>query len=166
MELMFKGEKAEMLQKKSGVNIVGYRHTGIIVLNLENSLAFYHKILGLEIIQEHVDSSEYISEITKLDKLTAKYAKLRIPGGAILELLTYPSHPTEKAASEIHQVGEAHLAFAVESAIQAYHELVENKVICLSKPVLSSEKIAKVFFCLDPDNYRVEIVEMLEFPEA
>ena len=155
-----------MLSKNSRINVVGYRHTGIIVSNLENSLAFYHKILGLEIIQEHIDSSVYISEITKLDGLTAKYAKLRVPGGAVLEVLTYPSHPTEKAVSEIHQVGEAHLAFAVDSAIQAYHELVENKVFCLSEPVLSSEKIAKVFFCLDPDNYRVEIVEMLEFPKA
>ena len=31
----------------------------------------------------------------------------------------------------------------------------------LSEPVLSSEGIAKDFFCLDPDNIRVELVEML-----
>jgi catechol 2,3-dioxygenase-like lactoylglutathione lyase family enzyme len=151
-----------MSSESLNLSIVGLRHTGIIVSNLENSLNFYHKILGLEVIQVHTDSSAYISKITKLPSLTVEYAKLRIPGGAVLELLTYPSHPTTKAKSEIHQVGEAHLAFAVESAIKAHSSLIENKITCLSEPVLSSEKVAIVFFCLDPDGYRVEMVEMLE----
>jgi catechol 2,3-dioxygenase-like lactoylglutathione lyase family enzyme len=155
-----------MESENRSLKVVGFRHTGIIVSNLENSLNFYHKILGLEMVQEHTDSSAYISKITKLPSLTAKYAKLRIPGGAIIELLTYPSHPTSKAVSMLHQVGEAHLAFAVESAANSFSALKRNGIVCLSEPVLSSEKIAKVFFCLDPDNYRVEIVEMLEFPKA
>ena len=46
-----------------------------------------------------------------------------------------------------------------------YEHLQKNNITVLSKPVLSSEKIAKVFFCLDPDGVRVEIVEMLNFPE-
>ena len=42
-----------------------------------------------------------------------------------------------------------------------HSHLVSSGVKVLSKPVLSSEGIAKVFFCLDPDNVRVEIVEMI-----
>jgi len=155
-------KRINMSSESLNISVIGFRHTGIIVSNLENSLNFYHNILGLEIIQIHTDSSTYISKITQLDSLIAKYAKLRVPGGAILELLTYPSHPTSRAKAEIHQVGSAHLAFSVDSAIKAHSFLTENKIACLSEPVLSSEKIAVVFFCLDPDGYRVEIVEMLE----
>ena len=31
----------------------------------------------------------------------------------------------------------------------------KNKIKVLSKPVLSSEKFAKVFFCLSPDGVRI-----------
>ena len=143
------------------ITVIGYRHTGIIVSDLRISLDFYRGLLGLEVIQEHQDSSEYISKITNLEKLEAKYAKLRIPDGKILELLTYPSHPTSRLGAEIHNVGEAHLAFQVANADVAYSFLKSAGVTCLSEPVLSSEKIARVFFCLDPDRYRVEIVEMI-----
>jgi catechol 2,3-dioxygenase-like lactoylglutathione lyase family enzyme len=143
------------------ISIQGYRHTGIVVGDLQTSLYFYRDLLGLEVIQEHEDASDYISKITNLENLKAKYAKLRIPDGKILELLTYPSHPTSRLDTAIHNVGEAHLAFQVKSAETAYRYLMSKGVICLSEPVLSSEKIAIVFFCLDPDRYRVEIVEMI-----
>lgn len=143
------------------ISVKGYRHTGIIVSDLQRSLYFYRDLLGLELIQEHEDESEYISKITNLENLKAKYAKLRIPDGTILELLTYPSHPTSRLDTQIHNVGEAHLAFEVRNAETAYRYLKFKGVICLSEPVLSSEKIAIVFFCLDPDRYRVEIVEMI-----
>ena len=44
---------------------------------------------------------------------------------------------------------------------KTYKWLKKNKIKVLSKPVLSSEKFAKVFFCLDPDGVRVELVEIL-----
>jgi catechol 2,3-dioxygenase-like lactoylglutathione lyase family enzyme len=143
------------------LKILAYRHTGLIVEDLNRSLMFYRDLLGLEVVQEHLDASEYISVITGLSNLEAKYAKLRIPDGTVLELLTYPSHPTKRLETRIHNVGEAHLAFQVENADVAFDYLVSAGINCLSEPVLSSEKIAKVFFCLDPDRYRVEIVEMI-----
>lgn len=155
-------------QRNQELKIVGYRHTGIIVKNLSESLIFYRDVLGLKVIQEHIDSSEYISTITGLEGLIAEYAKLEIPGGSVLELLMYPSHILPKKEIPIYSVGEAHLAFSVESADKAHSYLSRLGIPCLSRPVVSSEKIAKVFFCLDPDNYRVEIVEMinLHWPQS
>ena len=40
-------------------------------------------------------------------------------------------------------------------------ELTKKAVEFLSKPVLSSEGIAIVCFCLDPNGMRIELVEML-----
>jgi hypothetical protein len=61
----------------------------------------------------------------------------------------------------IINVGVCHVAFQVKSSEDAYNKLIKNNIKVLSKPILSSEGFAKVFFCLDPDNVRVELVEMI-----
>jgi catechol 2,3-dioxygenase-like lactoylglutathione lyase family enzyme len=144
------------------LEILGFRHTGLIVRDLETSLIFYRDLLGLEVIQIHKDSSLYMQEISGIKGLEAYYAKLRIPGGTVLELLNYPSHLVEKPRTEIHWTGEAHLALQVKSATESHQVLCETEFTPLSKPVLSSKGIAIVFFCQDPDGYRVEFVEMLD----
>ena len=35
--------------------VKGFRHTGIIVKNMENSRRFYEGILGLEVVQNYKD---------------------------------------------------------------------------------------------------------------
>ncbi len=141
--------------------VIGYRHTGIITKDINKSLNFYQNILGLEVIQEFTDTSDYINEITGLKGAKVHFIKLKAKDETVLELLEYPSHPTEPLESSIINVGICHIALRVRSAENAYDKLIENDVKVLSRPVLSSEGIAKVFFCLDPDNVRVELVEML-----
>ena len=141
--------------------VKGYRHTGIITNNMSASLNFYHNILGLEIIQDFNDSSEYINLITGIENGSAHFIKLKGEDGFVLELLEYPSHPTDPLDISIINVGVLHIALSVYNSEKVYEHLVKNNVKVLSEPVLSSEKIAKVFFCLDPDGTRVEIVEML-----
>ena len=143
------------------MKVIGYRHTGLIVKNLQESLNFYEKFLNLTVIQMHMDDTPYIARITGIDNLKAEYAKLLVPGGAVIELLSYPSHPEKRVERMIHQPGEAHLAFQVDSIESSFASVLLAGIPFLSEPVLSSEKIAKVFFLLDPDGYRVELVEML-----
>lgn len=144
-----------------GPIVIGYRHTGIITADISKSLHFYSKILGLEIIQEFEDTSEYINKITGLSGATAHFIKLKASDGSVIELLEYPSHPTQPVGMSIINVGVCHIALRVRSAQEAFNALIANNVVVLSEPVLSSEGIAKVFFCLDPDNVRIELVEML-----
>ena len=141
--------------------VIGYRHTGIIVKNMSASIEFYRDYLGLEIVQEFTDSSDYINEITNIKNGTAHFIKLQMVDGSILELLEYPTHRTQSHTLSILNVGLAHIALRVESAEKMYEFLKSKGVKVLSKPVLSSEGIAKVFFCLDPDGLRVELVEMV-----
>lgn len=139
----------------------GFRHTGIIVKDMAASVRFYKDILGLEIIQEFTDSSDYINEITGLTQGSAHFVKLKMEDGAVLELLEYPTHPTSPHSLSIINVGVCHIALRVNSADTAYATLQKYGINVLSKPVVSSEGIARVFFCLDPDGVRVELVEML-----
>jgi catechol 2,3-dioxygenase-like lactoylglutathione lyase family enzyme len=141
--------------------VVGYRHTGIITKDIKKSLYFYHNILGLEVIQEFTDDSEYINRITGIKNGIAHFIKLKALDDTVIELLEYPSHPTEPHDLSILNVGILHIALRVENAEKAYLELKQKNIKTLSEPVLSSEGIAKVFFCIDPDGTRVELVEML-----
>ena len=142
--------------------VVGYRHTGIITKNIQESLNFYRNILGLKVIQEFTDNSDYINKITGLENGEAHFIKLQGGDGFVLELLEYPTHPSKPVEISIINVGVLHIALRVKDAESAYNHLIKHGVKVLSEPVLSSEGIAKVFFCLDPDGTRVELVEMLE----
>ena len=141
--------------------VCGYRHAGIIVGNMDKSLYFYRDILGLEVIQEFTDDSDYINKITGIKNGVAHFVKLKMADDTVLELLEYPTHPTKAHNLSILNVGVCHIALQVYSCDDAYNKLIENKVEVLSRPVLSSEGIAKVFFCIDPDGVRVELVEMV-----
>ena len=141
--------------------VKGFRHTGIICKDLEKSLEFYKDYLGLEVIQDFWDDSDYINEITGISGANVHMIKLKADDGTVLELLDYVTHPTDTIKQEVYNVGACHVAFQVHDIEQAYVDLIRKGVNFLSGPILSSEGIAKVCFCMDPDNTRIELVEML-----
>jgi len=141
--------------------VKGYRHTGVICKDLDKSLVFYKDYLGLKVIQDFWDDSGYINEITNMKNANVHMIKLEADDGTVVELLDYVTHPTESINQKVYNVGACHIAFQVYDIEIAYDLLSDNGVNLLSKPVLSSEGIAKVCFCLDPDNTRIELVEML-----
>lgn len=142
--------------------VMGYRHTGIIVEDMSASLHFYRDLLGLKVIQDFSDNSDYINTITGISGGNVHMVKLETEDKKfVIELLEYLNHPTELIKQPVHNVGCCHVAFHVRNIDSAYERLSKEGVRFLSRPVLSSEKIAKVCFCIDPNNIRVELVEML-----
>ena len=75
--------------------VVGYRHTGIIVKDMEKSLHFYRDILGLTVIQDYCDDSVFINKITALTGVNIHMVKLKAEDGTVTELLEHLNHPTE-----------------------------------------------------------------------
>ena len=142
--------------------VIGYRHTGIIVKDMEESLHFYRDILGFRVIQNFTDDSDYINKITGMTNANVHMIKLQAKDGTVLEILEYCNHPTKLIDQPIYNVGASHIALQVKNAERAYKILKEKGIKIISKPVLSSEKIAKVFFCFDPNDVRIELVEMLD----
>ena len=141
--------------------VKGYRHTGIICKDLEKSLEFYKDFLGLRVIQDFWDDSEYMNKITGIENANTHMIKLEADDGTVVELLDYVTHPTELIEQEVYNVGACHIAFQVYDIEKAYVDLSKKGVKFISEPVLSSEGIAKVCFCMDPNNTRIELVEML-----
>ena len=141
--------------------VKGYRHTGIICEDMEKSLRFYKEFLGLRVIQDFWDDSDYINKITGLQNANVHMIKLQAEDGTVIELLDYVTHPTDLIDQEVYNVGACHLARQANNIEEAYKELQSKGVSFISEPVLSSEGIAKVCFCFDPNNTRIELVEML-----
>ena len=141
--------------------VKGYRHTGIICKDINASLEFYRDHLGLVVIQDFWDESDYINKITGINNANVHMIKLKADDGTVVELLDYVTHPTELIEQEIYNTGACHIAFQVYDVEQAYADLSNKGVKFLSEPVVSSEGIAKVCFCLDPNNTRIELVEMM-----
>tara|TARA_X000000950_G_C13604453_1_gene532735 strand:+ start:265 stop:699 length:435 start_codon:yes stop_codon:yes gene_type:complete len=141
--------------------VQGLRHIGIICKDINKSLEFYRDYLGIEVIQDFWDDSDYINEITGMNNANVHMIKLKANDGTIIELLEYVTHPTKLIKQEVYNVGACHLALQVKDIYKVKAELEKKGVKFLSEPVLSSEGIAKVCFCFDPNNIRIELVEML-----
>ena len=74
--------------------MMGTRHTGIVVENLEVAQNFYLG-LGFSVQSEDVEEGPFIDQVTGLDKVKLKWVKMRLADGSLLELLQY-QHPTQK----------------------------------------------------------------------
>ena len=142
--------------------VIGYRHTGIIVKDMAKSLHFYRDILGLLVIQDYYDDSPYINKITGLTNANVHMIKLKAEDGTVTELLEYLNHPTELIQQEIINVGVCHICYRVKNANDAYRRLLSKNIPLISKPELSSEKIGRAFFALDPNGIRIELVEIFD----
>ena len=70
------------------MTVLGYRHTGIICRDIKKSLYFYKDLLGLKIVQEFWDDTDYINKVSGLKKAKVHFIKLKMKSGEILELLS------------------------------------------------------------------------------
>lgn len=143
------------------MTVLRYRHTGIICRDIKKSLYFYKNLLGLKIVQEFWDDTNYINKVSGLKNAKVHFIKLKMGSGEILELLRYPTHNTKLPKLPIYNTGILHIALQVKNIEKIYMRLKKKGIKFISKPTLSSEKFAKVCFCLDPNNVRVELVEII-----
>lgn len=119
--------------------ILHFDHMNVNVSNLERSLNFYKKALGLDKVGEIMapDGSFVINYVS------APGEKFR------LELTWLKNHPQPYNLGE----NETHLAFRVEGdydEVHRYHR--EMGVICYENPEMG------IYFIHDPDDYWIEII--------
>ena len=138
-----------------------YRHTGIVCKDIKKSVFFYKDILGMKIVQDFWDNSNYINKIIGLKNENVHMIKLKMMSGEILELISFPKNKTKIIKLPFNTSGLVHFAIEVSNLDKVYKKLRSKNVKFLSKPIISSEKFAKVCFCLDPNNVRIELVEIL-----
>ncbi len=145
--------------------IIAARHTGLVVEDIDTSLGFYQGVLGLKMFKRAFeDDPDYIEELVGIHGVKLEYAKLHVPGGTLLELLQYHSHPQQNLRKPYpsNRHGCSHIAFTVENIDILYSKLVEAGIRCNSQPLCSPDGRVKVLYAHDPDGIILELVEELE----
>lgn len=144
-------------------------HFGIIVKDLDRSIEFYHRKLGLEFANEPtpVDSGERLEQ-----GVGVKGARLRqvslTAGNVIIELLEYsqPDWPLNGPLPQ-YVTGSSHVAFQVEDIHAAKKEL-EAKGIEFFSDVNVNDGVLDgwswVYFS-DPDGHVFELVQQSYYNE-
>lgn len=124
--------------------VKGMCHTGISTTDMEKSLWFYGDLLGGRLILE-----------VEEPKGTPWIKTLQFPDGTCIELF-YPrkEYPLGK------ELGRNHACFCV-SDIEKLEQHLRSHGICITQEVKLARDGNKQFWCLDPNGYRVEFIELM-----
>jgi len=141
--------------------ITGARHGGITVSDLEQSLAFYCGLLGLELVRR-VELTEQVQEIVGVPEATSfDIAFLRIPGSETqVELLEYRGIEKVSGATPPSRHGTGHFCVFVDGIDALYESLAAKGIRFVSEGPVEMQsgpnKGGKSLYSLDPDGYIFE----------
>lgn len=142
--------------------ILAARHTGLVVRDLETSLAFYRDFLGLELAGRAREEGPYIENLVGIPGAILEWAKLKTPGGHLVELLQYISHPAPDSPEVLGRAdrpGCSHLAFTVADIDSLFEALAAAGHKCNHAPQFSPDGKVKVMYAHDPDGIILELVQ-------
>ena len=139
------------------------RHTGIVVSDMDRSLAFYRDLLGMEVWADFRDDSDYVQAVTDIPGANLWMVKLKAAeDNTSIELLQYLSHPGEvPPATRACDVGCNHVCLHVDDIDSLYEHLLANGIRFHAPPTNSPDGGAKVTYCRDPEGVIVELVQLL-----
>ncbi len=116
-------------------------HFGIVVRDLDASLAFYQKAFGAVIV---------FQSLIPASQTDVVYLQI---GGGLIELL----HPRTPADTETF--GITHIAFLTDDLDTDYERLVANGADGLVAPRVAGTGVGRLAFLSDPNGARVELLE-------
>lgn len=120
-------------------------HIAIICSNYRQSLDFYTRVLGLELVAEHYREARQSYK-----------ADLALNGEYIVELFSFPSPPPRPSHPEA--AGLRHLAFEVDNLEEAAADL--ERMGIAHEAIRTDEYTGRRFFFLqDPDGLPIELYE-------
>lgn len=143
-------------------SIVGARHAGITVSDLDRSLAFYCGLLGMELLWRRVYEEADIREIVGVPEATAfAIAMLRVPGSELdVELIEYRGCERRSGATRPCDYGTGHFCVFVDEIDALFADLSARGVSFRSNgPVemtAGANRGGKSLYSSDPDGYIVE----------
>jgi lactoylglutathione lyase len=151
--------------RRQKMKIIKGHHTGLTVKSLSRSLYFYQELLKLELVFSWNPKADYLSKVTGYKNTDFHIAVLKVPGlDYFIELLEYRNADVTEIDHRNGNPGIAHIAFKVDDLGDWYDYLKSNGVPSISNPVtpeLGPNKGGKLVYMIDPDGYRVELIQTL-----
>lgn len=146
------------------MSVAGLDHPGLIVGNLERSIAFYCDLLGLRLLGTVEDASPQARRITGYANARLRIADLACANGDLIELIEYvePRRPARRL--EPYDIGVSQVGLRVADIAAVHRRLVAALVVVRSDPVtIAAPGIiwdgVRAFYALDPDGRTVELIE-------
>ena len=145
--------------------IKSYRHTGIIVSNLNKSLNFYKNILNLKKVSRMEESGTYFNNLTKTKNLKADVLKVKSKDNIIVEIIKYKNSKTKRVIKpkDMVTVGTMHMCFTVDDIMKLYKKMKKKRIKFFSPPLKSPYDPVITCFCYDPD---FNIVQLVQGPQV
>lgn len=126
----------------TGLNVKKLLHTRMRVSDMDQTIAFYTEVLGLEVLER------------KVSPRGSQLAFLRVPNSEeLIELCSFPPSGPVKVQEDL-----VHLAFQVESLDQTIAALQQRGVRITDGPTTTSSG-SRFLFIDAPDGYEVELIE-------
>ncbi|GAA0309110.1 VOC family protein [Halarchaeum salinum] len=132
-------------------------HYGITVSDLDDSLAFYRDVLGLDVLTEFAVGGEAFAEGVGVEGASADFAHLDA-GGARVELVEYDPAGDDVRGGMVNDTGAMHLGLSVPD-IEAFHDSLPDDVETIAPGPRTTESGTTILFVRDPDGTPIEIVE-------
>jgi lactoylglutathione lyase len=124
-------------------------HTSIRTSNMDKSINFYTKLIGLKLEGRH-EIPQNNAEIAFLQDPNAK--------GSILELTYYRTQKKFIQADYENRIFD-HLAFTVQDMQKTIDTLRKNDVTITDEPYTLSQGGSTIAFIEDPDGTLIELIE-------
>lgn len=149
--------------------ILGLWHVSFTVSNLERSVEWYTKVLGLEYVRGQTQDNEYTRRLVGFPDARLKVAQLRIPNLTIpvsrhhIELVEYERPRGPAVPLQTNSPGVGHWAFVVDD-INAEVARLRSLGVQFKSPApnLITEGVNRggysIYF-LDPDGITLELMQ-------
>lgn len=143
--------------------IISTHHTGLVVRDLQTSLAFYSQVFDFTLLSQAIEKGDFIEKLIGIPGIKLEQVKLQAPDGSLLELLQYHSHPDKNPLepAPINQLGCSHPAFTVEDIETVHRDLEKRGCNIVNPPQISPDGNIRIMYCHDPDGITLEIIEEL-----
>jgi lactoylglutathione lyase len=146
----------------------GIWHFSFTVSDLDQAVAFYRDVLGMEVVHAQDQDNDYTRSLVGYADASLRVAQLRAgdaPGTESshdLELVQYVTPAREPTDPERARPGAAHMAFVVDDADAEHERLAALGVRFLSAPnaiTAGVNKGGKCCYFLGPDEVTLELVQ-------
>ena len=146
----------------------GYDMQALKAKAIDQSIAFYRDILGLDLVHTQEQSNSYTRKLVGYPDAHLRIAMFKTSAGTcspsnhVLELVEYVAPDGIKLDTGTCNVGSAHMAFVVDDIFATYEAWRQQGVRFKSDPVTIESGMNEggytVYF-LDPDDITLEIIQ-------
>ena len=146
------------------MGVTGIDHVGVTIADVERSLAFWHDLLGLEVVGRGIVEWEHLDRLVALPDTKIEWIELRVPGGGTVELSKY--HRPDGAPvmpGEENEPGRSHLSLLVDDLATTLADLraagVRSRTDVPVDIPVGAYAGGKAAYVFDPDGVEIELIE-------